>query len=77
MKAKTTITIDADLLDELNRLSNKEKKSRSAIIEELIKNFLDKNKFALSSQNEIAQINKIADELNKEAMDVLNYQVDL
>ncbi len=77
MKTKTTIRIDSQLLTDLDQLKTKLKKSRSALIEDIVRHFLYKtlSKSNDNHKNELEKINRIADELNQEAMDVLSYQV--
>ena len=48
--------------------------NRSLFIEEAIKSFLDRKKAALRDKNDLEIINRSADELNKEADDILSYQ---
>ena len=76
MKVKTSITLSEELLKTIDKLSGRSK-SRSEFIEAALKSYI-----ALVIRNEqnakdLEIINRRADELNKEALDVLAYQVSL
>lgn len=71
---KTSITISSDLLEAIDRQSGSHR-SRSDFIEETLRNCMDQ--IARSEQNarDLEIINRRADNLNREAHDVLDYQV--
>jgi metal-responsive CopG/Arc/MetJ family transcriptional regulator len=76
MKVKTSITLSKELLKAVDKLSGRHK-SRSEFIEAALKAYI-----ALIIRNEqntrdLEIINRRADELNVEALDVLAYQVSL
>lgn len=76
MKVKTSITLSKELLKTIDKLSGRSK-SRSEFIEAALKSYI-----ALVIRNEqnakdLEIINRRADELNEEALDVLAYQVNL
>ena len=74
MKVKTSITLSKNLLKEIDAIISKSG-NRSLFIEEAIKNYLTHKKRDLRNKNDLEIINRSADELNKEANDVLSYQV--
>lgn len=74
MKVKTSITLSEGLLEEIDRQSNRFK-NRSDFIEVAVRSYI--THIARQEQNakDLAIINRRADQLNKEATDVLAYQV--
>jgi metal-responsive CopG/Arc/MetJ family transcriptional regulator len=76
MKVKTSITISKSLLKEIDLIISKSG-NRSLFIEEAIKNYLIHKKRNLRNKNDLDIINRSADELNKEADDILSYQVHI
>jgi metal-responsive CopG/Arc/MetJ family transcriptional regulator len=74
MKVKTSITLSEELLDAVDKRSSRFK-NRSEFIEAAIRAYIAK--IVLDEQNarDLAIINREADRLNKEAADVLAYQV--
>ena len=74
MKVKTSITLSKNLLKEIDAIISKSG-NRSLFIEEAIKNYLTHKKRDLRNKNDLEIINRSADELNREANDVLSYQV--
>jgi metal-responsive CopG/Arc/MetJ family transcriptional regulator len=74
MKVETSITVEKDLLEELDRLSGA---NRSEFIEAAIKAYISKASHGIRDMNDLEIINSSADVLNHEAMDVLDYQVTL
>ena len=75
MKVETSINVEKDLLEAVDRLS--EDKNRSEFIEAAIQAYV--SQFARHKQNasDLEIINERADDLNAEALDVLDYQVAL
>lgn len=74
MKVKTSITLSEDILKVMDkRLSDF--KNRSDFIEHAIKSYIEKLKKDEQEAKDLAIINKVADRLNKEAKDVLSYQI--
>lgn len=72
MKIETTISLDPELLKELNRLlAANGHSSLSELIEELLRGFLAKEKRTTYDLHELNLINQNADRLNQEAEDVL------
>jgi metal-responsive CopG/Arc/MetJ family transcriptional regulator len=74
MKVKTSITISKNVLKEIDLVISKSG-NRSLFIEEAVKNYLMHKKRAVRNKNDLEIINRSADELNKEAGDILSYQV--
>lgn len=80
MKVETTIAIEADLLEKVDDAA-KNFRDRSEVFEKALQEFLPKlnrkPKKRLSDEEEIALINKYADEHREEILENLEYQVDL
>lgn len=76
MKVKTSITLSKYLLKEIDSIISKSG-NRSLFIEEAIKNYLNQQKRSMRNKNDIEIINRSADELNKEAENILSYQVNI
>ena len=76
MKVKTSITISEDLIREIDELSS-QYGNRSALIEKAIRDFLTAEANRRRDIKDIEILNRRSDALNKEAEDVLAYQVDL
>jgi metal-responsive CopG/Arc/MetJ family transcriptional regulator len=78
MKTETTISLESELLKELNRLlAANGHSSLSELIESLVRDFLVKPKPSAYDLDELDMINRNADRLNQEAEDVLTYQVEM
>ena len=76
MKIKTSITLSKEILEEIDQLSD-QYGNRSALIEKAVRAFLDGVARRRRDLQDIEIINGRADALNKEAKDVLAFQVDL
>jgi metal-responsive CopG/Arc/MetJ family transcriptional regulator len=76
MKSKTSVTLSEDLLAGVRRAGRKGE-SRSATIERLLRERLSEEAERRAREKEVALINRHADELNAEALDVLADQVEL
>ena len=76
MKVKTSITISEDLIREIDELSS-QYGNRSALIEKAIRDFLTAEANRRRDIKDVEILNRRSDALNKEAEDVLAYQVDL
>ncbi len=76
MKVKTSITLSEDLLAAIDKRAG-QFKNRSDFIETALRAFI--TQMARDEQNarDLTIINQQADRLNREAVDVLAYQVDL
>jgi len=75
MKSKTSITLSEDILASVRRVARKGE-SRSETIERLLRERLNDEAARRAREREVAQINRHADALNAEAVDVLTYQVE-
>lgn len=76
MKQKTVVTLSEDILKTLRRAARKGE-SRSETIERLLRASLAASERAAADRRDLARINRLADRLNAEADDVLEYQTDL
>jgi len=76
MKIKTSITLSEDLLKAIDRYA-KEYNNRSEFIEEAVRAFIRQMIRRQQDARDLEIISHRADYLNREAMDVLTYQVDL
>jgi len=76
MKVETPITVEKDLLDAVDKLSGKDK-NRSEFIEAAIQSYLAQMTRQKQNAGDLKIINERADDLNEEALDVLDYQVAL
>jgi metal-responsive CopG/Arc/MetJ family transcriptional regulator len=74
MKVKTSITLSEDLLEAIDQCSGRFK-NRSDFIEAAIRAYIDKISRDEQNTKDLAILNSQADRLNKEAADVLTYQV--
>ncbi len=73
MKVTISVTLSEDLLDDLDKRSG-EDGSRSELIEAAVRAFIVQHKNAKQKARDLTIINRLADRLNKEAADVLEYQ---
>ena len=76
MKIKTSITISEDILYEIDKLVS-QYGNRSILIEKAIRDFLAAEAKRTRDLQDAEILKMRADALNKEAADVLSYQVDL
>lgn len=75
MKVKTSISLSDDLLKEIDGLAG-QYGNRSAVIEKAIVEFLASEAKRKRDVQDLEILNGRADVLNREARDVLSYQVD-
>ena len=73
MKVKTSVTIDEDLLRAIDKAAGKGT-SRSRIIEEATRLYLRSRARAAREARDLAILDAVADDLNREMEDVLAYQ---
>jgi len=73
MKEKTSVTLSPDVLTRIDRLAGS-KRSRSAFIEDVLRQYLDERIKVERRARDLAILNKFADDMNAEAEDVLRYQ---
>ena len=74
MKAKTSLTLSEDLLETLDRLAGP-KTSRSAFVEKILREFVERRAQQRREGREVAAINRHAAKLNAEIEDVLSFEV--
>jgi metal-responsive CopG/Arc/MetJ family transcriptional regulator len=70
VRVKTSITLPEDLLDRLDRVD----KNRSALLERAAVAWLAHIEKQMRDQKDLDIIDRNAERLNREAMDVLGYQ---
>jgi len=73
MRVKTSVTIDEKVLKAIDKAASPER-SRSRILEDAAREFLERRKRALREERDLAILNDSADALNSEMEDVLGYQ---
>ena len=76
MKVKTSITLSEDILEQLDTAAES-KESRSQVIERLLSQSFSDRAHREKDLRDLELIYANADELNKEAEDVLSFQVEL
>ena len=76
MRIKTSITLSEDLVKAIDEYATKYN-NRSEFIEEAVRAFIRQLIRKQEDARDLEIINRRADYLNQEAMDVLTYQVDL
>jgi metal-responsive CopG/Arc/MetJ family transcriptional regulator len=76
MKIKTSITLSKELLKAISKYSAKYK-NRCESIEDAVRVFIAQLIRRQQDARDLEIINRHADHLNKEAAEVLTYQVDL
>jgi len=76
LKIKTSVTLSEDVLRDLDRLVDKHQ-DRSELIEVALREYLTRRAKEIRDAKDLDIINRNAEELNREAEDVLSYQVDL
>ena len=76
MKAKTSVTLSKDLLALIDEYVT-ENNSRSAFIELAIRTYMEILKRKNRDQHDLEIINRLSEKFNKEANDVLRYQMEL
>ncbi len=76
MKVKTSITLSEGVISALDDLQS-EFKNRSEAIEQAIRFYLRNRRHRLRENRDLKILNKKSAYLNREAEDVLTYQVDL
>jgi metal-responsive CopG/Arc/MetJ family transcriptional regulator len=76
MKIKTSITLSEEVLLEIDQIRG-ESRNRSAFIEIAIRDFLKKRAKKIRDDRDLEILNRNSKRLNREAEDVLSYQVEL
>lgn len=75
MKVKTSITLSDYLIEEIDQIVD-ESGNRSNFIEEAVKLYIQYKKREIRDINDFDLINQNSKALNKEAEDVLSFQVE-
>jgi Arc/MetJ-type ribon-helix-helix transcriptional regulator len=73
MKAKASLTLSEDLIAEIDKLAGS-KMSRSAFVEQVLRELIDRRTQARRAARDIATINRHAAALNAEMNDVLSFR---
>jgi metal-responsive CopG/Arc/MetJ family transcriptional regulator len=73
MKAKTSLTLSEDLVASIDKLAGPNI-SRSAYIEQILRDFVERRALARKHARQVAAINRHAAELNVEMSDALSFQ---
>ena len=76
MKTKMSITLSEDLLKEMDQFLGKSG-NRSAFVEEAVREFLVRKAHQMREAKDLEILNRRSKKLNKEAEDVLSYQIGL
>ncbi len=76
MKEKTSITLSKEVLSGIDHLAGS-KQSRSAFIEAVLVQYLRRRTRAQRDARDMAIINQNAEQLNRDALDALEYQAPL
>ena len=76
MKVKTSITLSRAALEAVERLAAKGS-SRSQVIEDAILEYVARRRRAARDRRDLKILNDVADDLNREMIDVLAYQADV
>ncbi len=76
MKTKTSITLSQDLIEKVDAILGPSG-NRSAFVEQALRAFLIVRAQQIRDANDLEILNRRANRLNKEAQDVLSYQVQL
>ena len=76
MKTKTSLTLSEDLVARIDKLAGP-KVSRSAYIDQILRDFVDRRAQARKDARETASINRHSAELNAEMTDALLFQANL
>ena len=76
MKIKTSITLSEDVLKAVDRAIG-ESENRSAFIEKTLRSYFEKRAKETRDAKDLEILNRNSDRLNREAEDVLSYQMEL
>ena len=75
MKLKTSITLSEDILKAIDRVLDKSQ-NRSQFIEHALRYYFEETARRDRDNKDLEILNKNSEQLNREAEDVLTYQVD-
>jgi metal-responsive CopG/Arc/MetJ family transcriptional regulator len=76
MKVKTSITLNEEIVEELDRITG-EGSNRSQMIERAVVEFIENQRRQLRDCRDLEILNRSAEEFNEEVDDILSYQVGL
>jgi metal-responsive CopG/Arc/MetJ family transcriptional regulator len=76
MKVKTSVTLSEELIRQIDALSS-QYGTRSALIERAVRDFLATAAQRQREARDLEILNRRAEALNAEALDVLSYQIEL
>lgn len=76
MKVKTSVTLSKDVIALIDKHAEGEN-NRSAFIELAVRTYLQMLQRRKRDQDDLRTINRLSEKLNKEAEDVLSYQVEM
>jgi metal-responsive CopG/Arc/MetJ family transcriptional regulator len=76
MKVKTSITLSASTIEALDELAEPGT-PRSVIIEQAVKEFIQRRHRQLREQRDLEILNRCADQLNSEIEDLLAFQAEM
>ena len=76
MRVKTSVTIDERVLRAIDKATTRTR-SRSRLIEDAAREYLARYHRAAREARDLAILDEVADDLNREMDDVLAYQDDL
>ena len=76
MKSKTSLTLSEDLVASIDKLAGR-KISRSAYIEQVLRDFVERRAQVRKDARETASINRHSAQLNAEMADALSFQANL
>ena len=75
MKAKTSLTLSEDLIATIDKMAGP-KVSRSAYIEQILREFVNRRAQARKDARDVTAINRHAAQLNAEMSDALTFQAN-
>ncbi len=76
MRVKTSVTIDERVLRAIDKATTRTR-SRSRVIEDAAREYLSRRDRAAREARDLAILNEVAEDLNREMEDVLAYQEDV
>ena len=76
MKQKTSVTLSPETIRAIDEIAG-EGSNRSRVIEQAVVEFVERRARQLRDARDLEILNKVADELNREVGEDLEFQVDL
>lgn len=76
MKVKTSVTLNEEIVEALDRITG-EGSNRSQMIERAVAEFIERERRQLRDLRDLEILNRSAEEVNEEIDDILSYQVGL